>query len=148
MNPQFFENLTTSYRIDGDSSCPGGVPAAASPACDSFNYGWSISSSSVDPSVNQGALPIGLGTLYLWLDCTEVDGMTAVEFGLQDSPELTLLGLTPLNGALNAGTAHEPLLAVGGCPTDDFTIATLLVFYSGPVSIESETWSDVKAMYR
>jgi len=86
------------------------------------DYGWSLSFSSTDGGVNtQDFVPSpGQFFIYLWLDCTLADGMSAAEFDV--TPPAAYFGhaFTPLNGVLNAGNANNLLLAVGGCPTGPF----------------------------
>ena len=75
--------------------------------------------------------------------------MAGAEFAIQTTgPDLTHVATTPMNGVLNAGTTDQLLLAVGGCPTGPFLAATLLMVVTDPISVESETWSEVKALYR
>lgn len=95
------------------------------------NYGWSISASSTDPAVNSGSVAPGLpASLYLHLDCTTIDGMAAMEADIA-ATGLLFLSFTPLNGVLNAGAATSLLLAVGGCPTDDFLAGAIGVLNLG-----------------
>ena len=112
-------------------------------------YGWSISHSSTDPNWNTGALESPIDHLYLWLDCSVLDGMTAAEFAIETTGDnLFHVATTPMGGVLNAGTFDQPLFAVGGCPQENFLVAELLMVVTDPVSVESESWADVKAMYR
>ena len=81
------------------------------------DYGWKLSGSSTDPNANTGAAIGGTPfTVYLWLDCTNFDGMSACEFSLQTT--WFNAGFTPSAalGVLNAGNSTDLLLAVGGCP--------------------------------
>ena len=95
------------------------------------SYGWSISASSTDPAQNVGQLPIGApGSVYLHLDCTTVDGMSAMEADIV-ATGLLYLSFTPLNGVLNAGAGTALLLAVGGCPADDFLAGAIGVLDFG-----------------
>lgn len=158
-NPQIWPNDTRSYAfssgspsicLDGQFVCgfePNGDTEEA--AVGSNQYGWSISRSSTDPLDTVGPVAVGAVPLYLWMFCSEGDGVSAVEFALQGSASVLLLGVTPMNGWLNAGSGSQILMAVGGCPTGPVLAATVLVLnLNEPVSVESETWSDVKAMYR
>ncbi|MCA9750881.1 MAG: hypothetical protein KC591_01705 [Gemmatimonadetes bacterium] len=96
-----------------------------------LDYGYSISASSTDPHVNMADIPAGLpASLYLWLDCTTFDGMSAMEMGVEVTG-LLLLSFTPMNGVLNAGTAGSPLLAVGGCPSGPFLLGSFGVLNLG-----------------
>ncbi|MEZ5066617.1 MAG: hypothetical protein R3B81_17945 [bacterium] len=150
LNPQIHENAATGYSTDG-FPCTSGFcgPVAGGGLQD---YGWSISSSSTDPFLHSGPLVPGLSNLYLWFECTinsGFDGWAAAEFRLEsDNSNLLILSFVPMNGVLNAGTGTEVLMAVGGCPQAPFLAGSLLVLYTGPVSVESESWGDIKAMYR
>ncbi|MCA9729214.1 MAG: hypothetical protein KC729_16120 [Candidatus Eisenbacteria bacterium] len=96
-----------------------------------LDYGWSISGSSTDARVNTGDIAPGLpGSVYLWLTCTTVDGVSAMEARV-DVQGLLFLSFTPMNGALNAGAGQELLLAVGGCPREDFLIGSISVLNLG-----------------
>ncbi|MCA9751267.1 MAG: hypothetical protein KC591_03685 [Gemmatimonadetes bacterium] len=148
LNPQIHENATIGYSTDG-SPCESYMCGDALSRGGSRTYGWSISASSTSPYANSGPLLPGLSSLYLWLDCTTVDGWAAAEFRLEsDNSNLLILSFVPLNGVLNAGTGTDILMAVGGCPESPFLAGSLLVLYTGPVSVGSESWGDIKAMYR
>ena len=95
------------------------------------DYGWSISGSSTDPEINSGSVAPGLpANLYLWLNCSPVDGISAVEADVQVNG-LLFLSFVPLNGVLNAGASTALLLAVGGCPTAPFLAGSLSVLNLG-----------------
>jgi hypothetical protein len=80
-------------------------------------YGWSISASSTDLTVNQGTFQSGLMSLYLWYACSDDGGMAAAEFRLDSlDPANSVISFTPMNGFLAIGTFPDLLLAVGGCP--------------------------------
>lgn len=92
---------------------------ASTASANPFQYGWTISSSNVDPFVNSG--PPGAGsllTLYLWLECVTKDGVGSAEFDLAATPPINILAFTAMNGFLNAGGARNLLLAATGCPGD------------------------------
>jgi hypothetical protein len=95
-----------------------------------YQYGWTISSSAVDPFVNTGTVP-GPGsllTLYVWYQCSVKDGMSAAEFGLQSSNGAnSILAFNVMNGFLNAGSATQPLLAVGSCPLGPVAAGNMLI---------------------
>lgn len=95
--------------------------AAASPlgaSAQQYRYGWTISKSSTDPFVNTGAPTPGIDNLFLWFQCSTVDGLAAVDFVVNVEPpgSIAILAFTPSNGFLNAGSPTALLLAVGGCP--------------------------------
>ena len=95
------------------------------------DYGWSISASSTDPDINSGSIAPGApANTYLWLNCSPVDGISAVEADVQ-ATGLLYLSFTPLNGVLNAGAATALLLAVGGCPTAPFLAGSISVLNFG-----------------
>jgi hypothetical protein len=98
------------------------VPASAE------RYGWTISSSAVDPNVNTGPVTGAPLTLFLWLACAPDGGMSAAEFNLQTPPGVFNFGFTPQNGFLNAGGASNLLLAVGGCPAGPVVAGSWAVF--------------------
>jgi hypothetical protein len=103
------------------------MPASASHATD-YQYGWTISGSNLDPFISTGPPTGGLVTLYLWYQCSVKEGMSAAEFGLVSSnPGNVILALNVQNGFLNAGSATQPLLAVGSCPPGPVVAAELLV---------------------
>jgi hypothetical protein len=63
------------------------------------------------------------------------DGMSAATFFLQASDGLTILLANEQNGFLNAGTAPDFLLAVGGCPCGPVVAAELVTAVEGPGTI-------------
>ena len=96
---------------------------AVAPGATAQNFYWTVSSSSTNALSNSGSVGAGpsvfAGNLYLWLYCDGSGlGMAAAEM---DVVELrgsgAPMGFEPLNGVLNAGTATELLLSVGGCPS-------------------------------
>lgn len=95
------------------------------------DYGWSISGSSTDPEINSGSIAPGAPqNTYLWLNCSPVDGISAVEADVVVNGML-FLSFVPLNGVLNAGSASALLLAVGGCPTAPFLAGSISVLNFG-----------------
>lgn len=136
-----YDNAVTGYSTTG-------APCATDLCPGDQIYGWSISASSTDPSVNSGALPVPLASLYLWFSCHTNDGMSAAEFDLVTTgKDIVHLSTDFLNGVLNAGTFDRPLLAVGGCPDSDFLAARLNMMVN-PVSVEGTSWGQVKSLYR
>jgi hypothetical protein len=73
-------------------------------------YGWTISSSPIDPFVNTGLPTGGILNLYLWLQCAPDGGAAAFEAGIS-GPAGAVLAFNVLNGFLNAGNATNLLLA-------------------------------------
>jgi hypothetical protein len=84
------------------------------PAYDGPVYTLGISASDTDPDVHSSPPTGGIRYLYFWMTCAP-EGWTALE--LQTTGTLDPLGFVPLNGVLNAGSAHHLLLAVGNCPS-------------------------------
>lgn len=109
---------------------------AAAPAFAQIEYGWTISSSSSDPFVNQGPIPAAPLPLYLWLFCSQGappdagPGMASAEFDLRLPAGVFNFGFTAMNGFLNAGGAGNLLLAVGGCPQGPVVAGVWNVFGS------------------
>jgi hypothetical protein len=73
-------------------------------------YGWTISSSPVDPFVNTGLPTGGVLNPHLWLVCAPEGGAAAFEAGIS-GPAGSVLAFNVMNGLLNAGTATNNLLA-------------------------------------
>jgi hypothetical protein len=136
-----YSNEQRGYGTDGASSC-----WEASCLFHGGSFAWSISSSSTDPHENIGPLG-GTASLYLWLDCNNTGtlGMAAAEFGLSGSG-LDVVAFTPMNGFLNAGTATELLIAVGGCPRGPLVAGRIDV--EATVSVDGSTWGGIKGGYR
>ena len=99
------------------------------------DYGWTISSSSTDPFVNQGNVSAAPTTLYLWYQCNANDGMSAAEFDVAAPAGYLNFGFTPMNGFLNAAGPSDPLLAVGSCPIGPVLAGSWTFFGSTPGSI-------------
>ena len=107
--------------------------APAADAADTYAYGWTISESTTNAFVNSGAFVGGVQNLYLWFECNVKDGMSAAEFDLQSvNPANLILGFNVMNGYLNAGTATELLLAVGGCPNAPVVAGQILTLQNAP----------------
>jgi hypothetical protein len=95
-------------------------------------YGWTISSSNSNAFANTGGVPPGaLGHLFLWLQCTDLGGMSAADFGISAVGGVTIAGFSPLNGFLNAGSGNNLLLAVGGCPSGPVVAGDITVIWFG-----------------
>jgi hypothetical protein len=98
-----------------------------------FQYGWTISNSIASPFSNTGPFVPGLGTLYIWYECSVKDGMSAAEMAfLTLNAANVTLAFTPLNGFLNAGTTTEWLLAVGSCPAGPVVAGQMLCLMNAP----------------
>ncbi|MEZ5066618.1 MAG: hypothetical protein R3B81_17950 [bacterium] len=147
VNPQIHDNAWIGYSLAGPP-CQQGICGFVGER-GANQYGWSISASSTDPFVNSGTLPDIVSNLYLWLHCATFDGMSAAEFQVETDGSVFLpVAFTPQNGFLNAGTVTHILVAVGGCPSGPVVAGMWTVLYFGPVSVESESWGNIKAMYR
>lgn len=113
------------------------------------DYTWTISASSTDPDLRWSSLDESQAELYVWLNCSRVDGFALAAFDVEISaPDLRLLSIEALNGTINAGVGREIRLAVGGCPSAPFLAAKLIIAVDDPDSVEPESWARVKAMYR
>ena len=144
--PNIHDNQVIGYSEDGTACNDSNLCALSSAP-----YGWTISASDTDPLQNSGVLPAGLNFLYLWFYCSHpvIGRGNAAEFDFEiTGSDLQLLGLNFYPGNLNAGTVSQPLIAMMGCPDTPRLVTQLVTFKTGPVSVESETWSNVKEMYR
>jgi len=99
-----------------------------------FRYGWTISKSQTDPFVNTGSPTGGVENIFLWYQCNVGDGMSAADLALTGSLVTggSVLAFNVMNNFLNAGTATNLLLAVGGCPPGPIVAGNWLVFHSTP----------------
>jgi hypothetical protein len=82
-------------------------------------YGWAVSGSPSNPCQITGNIaPGGIATLYLWLVYANPSGMSAADLSVVVNPAgaVNVLAFNTANGYLNAGSATNLLLAVGGCP--------------------------------
>lgn len=95
---------------------PGSALVPADPSEASFRYSFTLSRSDTDPYANQSTVDADTLAIYLWLACSEDDGLAAAEFGFSTPTGGMVHGFTPLSGFLNAGTDTDPLLGVAGCP--------------------------------
>lgn len=102
----------------------------ATSASAQFRYGWTISKSNTDPFVNTGAPTGGVDNLYLWLQCTTTDGISAADFVITTTGGFTLLAFNPQAPFLNAGSGSNLLLAAGGCPTGPILAGSFLTLHS------------------
>ncbi|MFN8176931.1 MAG: hypothetical protein U0167_03355 [bacterium] len=84
--------------------------------CGGSCYLWELSFSAASYGVHTSPPRPGTVPVYLWFACAAADGMSVAEFAVHTEGALSVLDFTPMNGFLNAGTATELLLSVGGCP--------------------------------
>ncbi len=103
------------------------VAVGAVPSALAAEFGWTISASSDDPDVSTGTPTMAVISLYLWLQCGEGDGMAAAEMQLLASGGLPIFAFSAMGGFLNAGTATDLLLAVGGCPNGPIVAGYILI---------------------
>lgn len=98
-------------------------------------YGWVISPSSINPCLHHGTFDPGIVTLYLWYLYNSPDGLSAVDISATSIPPgaIVILGFTTENGFLNAGSATDLLLAVGGCPSGPTRAGAWVVQTTTPV---------------
>jgi hypothetical protein len=137
--PNVFSNGVVGYNTDG-------LPCDTRTGPDCTTAGryvvWTLSSNPDDPFANSG--PLDTPILYLWLACTLFDDpIQSAEFGL--SGDLGVVGLVPLNGFSNSGTATELLLSVPDCPSGPLVAAEIQV--ASTVGIARNTWGHIKALY-
>ena len=119
------------------------MPVAVLAEGEAAPYEWSISDSNQDPFVNTDTTT-GFHTVYLWFACSRSandggpGGMAAAEFALVTTPPGANLHVASnvVNGYLNAGSATNLLLAVGGCPTGPVVAANLLVIINVPGNMD------------
>ena len=98
-------------------------------------YDWSVSFTNTSMYDNTGADLAGVGTVYLWVECCNIDGsvanpgMSAAEMRLHGFDSWSVLAFTANTGAgfLNAGGATDLALAVGGCPVGPVVAGDILV---------------------
>jgi hypothetical protein len=101
------------------------VPAFAN------QYGWTISSSSTSPFQNVGGLAPGeVDSLYLWYQCSDLQGMSASEFVFQVNGGITLMGFHPLSGFIMGGVTTL-ILAIAGCPRGPLLAGSIRVMWQG-----------------
>jgi hypothetical protein len=149
VNPQLWPSHVVGYS-QFDVPCEFGTCEIFDPAAGSNQYGWTISSSDVDPYVNTGPLDAPLTFLYLWYECNSSVGVQAAEFAVEvDDPGLVLIDVSMRNGWLNAATdLGDLLIVVGGCPPAPIVAAQFLLLNVGTVSVEEQSWSGIKSLYR
>jgi hypothetical protein len=148
ITPTEYPSDVVGFSADGEpcTNCIAGH--CCSPLFQSSLYGWSVSASPTGPYRNTGTLGAGADTLFVFLTCNLQDGAAAAGFHITtDDPALVVTGFAPADGVLNAGTATEPLLALGGCREGPTLIGAIGIDWS-PTPVEPSTWGSVKALYR
>ncbi len=93
-------------------------------------YDLTLSMSDSDPHANVSMTPVGIDTLYLWLNCSE-QGASALDATLEG--DIVAFGFSPASGIVNAGTFPRLLLGIGGCPAGedvDVLLGTITVWDS------------------
>jgi len=93
-------------------------------------YDLTLGMSDSDPHANVSMTPVGIDTLYLWLNCSE-QGASALDATLEG--DILAFGFSPASGIVNAGTFPRLLLGIGGCPTGsdvDALLGTITVWDS------------------
>lgn len=93
-------------------------------------YSWALSWSAENPDSVSIESFRGAGTAYLWLNCSDFDGMAAAELDIETT-SLLVAGFQPMNGVLNIGTPQHLKFAVGGCPTAPFLVGSFSVLGQG-----------------
>lgn len=106
----------------------------ASTAMAQPRYGWSISNSGANPDANTGPVAAGVATMFLWLSCSN-QGMSAADISVTASVGNVVLAFNTANGFLNAGSATNLLLAVGGCPSGPVNAGSWLVLKNVPLDM-------------
>ena len=117
--------------LDNPATVTMNEPIVQTPSFVPFGHEFSISASDTDPFVNEASPAGGVRSLYLWGTCLE-QGLAALQASVVT--DLPVLAFTPSPGILNAGSATDLLLAVGGCPAGedaDRLLGTWIVEDSG-----------------
>lgn len=135
-------NVWIGFQFTSDHA--GGFPIGASvddivvrrddplvlPPPNALSYGWSVSSSSVDPLVNEGGVS-PLGTVYLWYACDDVAYGPASGFvAWLYSP--AVVSFSPVGGVLNKGTPTNLWLEFPGCQSAPFVVGEIEVVGTDP----------------
>lgn len=114
------------------------LAGSAVPSFAQEGFGWTISASPTDPFDLSVPFTPGVATYYLWLECCSLPvadpGLSAAEFALVASGPNVILAFTPASGFLNAGTATDLQLGVGGCPCGPVLAGNILVLNNAPGS--------------
>ena len=106
---------------------------AIAPASMAAEYGYTFSYSSTDPAVTTSApgTPFTTISVYMWLTCTTVDGVAAIEFGVNSGYAAGAGSFVPLSGAINLGSSTDPRISIGGCPTEPLLVGRWDIFEVG-----------------
>jgi hypothetical protein len=94
-----------------------------------LDYGWSVSLSDTDASVDTGAPDVAFATtnFYLWLACASNDGAAAAAMDIVVTGGGIQTGFTGENFIINAGSTSSLQLAIGGCPHGPVMVGTIAV---------------------
>ena len=120
---------------DGSSVFTREDVTSADPAGGFEPFGWTLSSSPVDPNQNTATPTFGVQSIYLWLcrsslgvpPCT--GGLLSAQFGFVTTiGGPIVLAVNGLNGFLNSGSATCLQLSAGGCPPGPILAAQVLIF--------------------
>ena len=137
------------YRTSGD-------PCLELPPCENggTNSTWTISSSSTDPYVNVGPLPLN-GELYFWLECRGEYGFAGAELTL--GGDLVPVSAEPLIDTLYFAFIHRPWGLVLNVQPSDCIMSTpvavaRVTVEEQAVGVDERTsgqpWGRIKALYR
>jgi hypothetical protein len=96
------------------------------------DYGWTLSGSSTDPLVSEGADADTL-SLYLWLYCAQpvTGGVATSKFGVETSGVIEYVEFFPKPGVVNSGSGTVLDLALSGCPSGAFLAGGLRIAVVG-----------------
>ena len=107
------------------------VSLVIAPAALADDYSWSISASPTDPTQNVGEIPPGVPhSLYLWLECTEEDGIIGMEADVE-AVGLLYVDFTALNDFINVGAGELLQLGVTRCRSGPLLTGSITVVNPG-----------------
>lgn len=101
-----------------------------------MGYEVTLSLSDTDPHVHTGD-PVGLGNVYLWLDCTTDGGVSGLTLDLAGT--LQPVAFQPAPGVVSAGSPTHLDLAMFSCPSGPTLLGTLVVLSPGEGSLCVDT---------
>ena len=151
-----FPNSWTGFSEKGQPcSSPDGGATAPCQNDEMFGYGWSISSSVLDPDVCTGELGEdtwghGWRGLFLWLRCLSPDPevseplASTANFGL--ASDLPILAVYPFPTWLAAGTSDDLVVENEHCVHGPEPVA--FIWLDAPTVVGSVTWGKIRAQYR